>query len=77
MPTRLYKHGETVVLIGVGWPPCHRSSLWVVDWTGHTFGADWGNANVPVVRRTDPSCLVYAPRYLIEPAGVLDLLAYA
>lgn len=74
---RLYKHGETVVLIGVGWSPSHRSSLWVVDFTHDTGRLDWSNANVPVVRRTDPSCLIYAPRYLIEPASVLDLLAYS
>ena len=73
----VYKHGDTVRLIGDGWTNSQRHVLWVVDFTHDTSRQDWGNSHLPVVRQTDQSCLIYAPRYLIEPATVLDLLADA
>ena len=75
MATRLYKHGETVRLIDSFWTPSQRNTLWVVDWSSHSMSQDWGSANVPVHRKADVNCLIYAPRELIAPATVLDLLA--
>lgn len=75
--TTLYIHGQTVRFIGAGWTPSQRRTLWVVDLDGKPNNLDWGSANVKVHRQTDPDSIIWAPRYLITAATVLDLLADA
>lgn len=72
----IYKHGQTVRFVGKGWTPSQRRCLWVVAFENGTL-KDWGAANVRVYRQTDPDCIIWAPRYLITAATVLDLLANA
>ena len=72
----LYTHGQTVRFIGKGWTPSQRQTLWVVSFE-NSDKKDWGSSNVRVHRQADPDCIIFAPRYLIAAATVLDLLANA
>lgn len=69
-----FRHGETVRLVGPGWTASQRHTLWVADFSGRSDQKDWGSSNVPIHRIEDRDCIIVAPRYLIEPACILDLL---
>lgn len=71
----IFKHGDTVRLVGIG-TPSQRSCLWVVDASRWPSGCDT-TSSVRIYRQDDPDCWIYVPRGRLVQATVLDLLVAA
>ena len=66
----LFKHRQTVRLVGTG-TPSQRRTLWEVRFRSKE---DYGDELVHICRVEDDTCSMWVSRRMIAPASVLDLL---
>ncbi|MGD9725623.1 MAG: hypothetical protein AB7L09_03395 [Nitrospira sp.] len=67
---KLFKHRETVRLVGMG-TPSQRHTLWEIRFR---VEKDYGDDPVHICRVEDDTCSIWVPRRYVVSASLLDLL---
>jgi hypothetical protein len=69
---KLFRHGETVRLIGGFGTPSQRLCLWVILFR---LKEDTADKTVHIRRQADPDYSMWVDRRHVTPATVLDILS--